>query len=69
MPTLKSTITIETKVRPCLVGKRKALFHCWANKPDTAVGIVEYNDGSVHEVYPREIKFLDDWVDTFHEHL
>lgn len=69
MATLTTTITVENKVRPCIVGKQRALFHCWSHKPDTTVGIVEYSNGTVHETYPSEIHFVDNWVDEFHEHL
>jgi len=66
-------ITIEKKVRPCMVGKRKALFHRWADKLDNSkrqvVAIVEWDDGTVHETYPQEIRFVDNWVDVFHDNL
>lgn len=70
MATLSSTIYLQDRVRPCVAGKRKALFHRWADKYDSqkhqVVGIVEYNDGTVHETYPNEIRFTDDWVETIH---
>ncbi len=70
MKGIKIAATIENKVRPCIVGNHtKALFHCWSHKPDTTVGIVEYSNGTVHETYPSEIRFVDNWVDEFHEHL
>lgn len=69
MAELKTTITVENKIRPCMVGKKKALFHRWAVKPDVTVGIVEYSDGTVHEAYPNEIRFIDDWVDFFHANV
>lgn len=70
MAGIVGTIRIEDRVRPCMVGKRRALFHRWADKLENqkhlVVGIVEWDDGSVHETYPSEIKFVDDWVDIIH---
>lgn len=65
-----------TEYRPCLVKKRRALFHRWEDRAETVgqsmlkggppagqlwtvFGIVEYEDGTVEEVYPHEIKFID----------
>lgn len=62
-------ISMENKVRPCMAGKHRALFHCWSHKPDITVGIVEYSNGTVHEVYPSEIQFIDGWVDFFHANV
>lgn len=52
-----------------MAGKHRALFHCWSHKPDITVGIVEYSNGTVHEVYPSEIQFIDGWVDFFHANV
>lgn len=35
----------------------KSLFHCW--NPITGKGIVEYEDGTIHEVEPTQIRFVD----------
>ena len=35
----------------------KTLFHCW--HPVTGNAIVEYNDGTIHEVEPTQIQFVD----------
>ena len=32
MSSLAGTIRIEDRVRPCVIGKHKALFHRWADK-------------------------------------
>ena len=69
MSTLDATVRIENRVRPCIVGKQRALFHCWSQKHEMTVGIVEYSNGTVHETYPSEIRFVDNWVDAFHECL
>lgn len=34
----------------------KSLFHTWTNK---GTAIVEYEDGTIHEHYPSEIRFTD----------
>lgn len=54
--------------------EHKALFHCWSQKSwvyspvmigevggqiSSTVAIVEYEDGTIHEHLPQEIKFLD----------
>lgn len=48
--------------------EHKALFHCWSEKSWIAsalglqsqtVAIVEYEDGTVHEHLPQEIRFTD----------
>lgn len=63
----------ESKVRPCFMGKRRCLFHRWEDRKDNTkqqvVAIVEWDDGSIHEAYPHEIRFADDWVDTIHDTL
>lgn len=70
---MATTIQIENRVRPCIMGKHRCLFHRWADKLENqkhiVVGIIEWNDGTVHEVYPSEIRFVDDWVDTIHDSL
>ena len=35
----------------------KALFHCW--HPVTGNAIVEHEDGTIHEVEPTQIQFVD----------
>lgn len=35
----------------------KALFHCW--NPVTGNAIVEHEDGTIHEVEPTQIRFVD----------
>ena len=35
----------------------KTLFHCW--RPVTGNAIVEYNDGTIREVEPTQIRFVD----------
>lgn len=65
---------LSGEYRPCMVKDRKALFHRWEEKASirdavmigttsgqlaATVGIVEYEDGTVHECYPYEIRFCD----------
>lgn len=35
----------------------KALFHCW--HPVTGNAVIEYEDGTIHEVEPTQIRFVD----------
>ena len=41
----------------------KALFHCW--HPVTGNAIVEYNDGTIHEVEPTQIRFVDNAMSEY----
>ena len=41
----------------------KALFHCW--HPVTGNGIVEYEDGTIHEVEPTQIRFVDNAMSEY----
>lgn len=46
------------------IGKsRKALFHMWV--PHTGNALVEYEDGTVHEVDSTQIRFLDNAVGEY----
>ena len=52
---------IKTVIRPAK--EYKGYFQKWADRSDgkmsETVAIVEYEDGTVHEVYPRQIRFTD----------
>ena len=39
------------------------LFHCW--HPVTGNAIVEYEDGTVHEVEPTQIQFVDNAISEY----
>lgn len=55
-------VKIGFELRPCLVGakKVKGLFHQWYEDPHAGiVGIIEYEDGHVAKVTPKNIQFLD----------
>ena len=39
------------------------LFHCW--HPVTGNAIVEYNDGTIHEVEPTQIRFVDNAMSEY----
>ena len=41
----------------------KALFHIW--NPVSEKGIVEYEDGTIHEVKPSCIRFIDDAISEY----
>lgn len=41
----------------------KSLFHCW--NPVTGNAIVEYADGTVHEVKPTQIRFVDNAMSEY----
>lgn len=67
-------------LRPCFVKGRKALFHRWSHHSKIRdallqgqasgviaadFGIVEYEDGTVEEVYPCSIQFCDRMLDQY----
>ena len=59
-------VVIKTsEYRPCIVNGKKALFHRWneyinvVKESKYIFGMVEYEDGTVEEVAPHLIKFLD----------
>lgn len=41
----------------------KAIFHTW--NTFTGKGIVEYEDGTVHEVEPQNIRFVDNLISEY----
>ena len=41
----------------------KTLFHCW--HPVTGNAIVEYEDGTIHEVEPTQIRFVDNAMSEY----
>jgi hypothetical protein len=60
------TMTPTIDYRPCIVEEHKALFHMWSQRCTPVggtlqytIGIVEYEDGTVHECYPNVIRFCD----------
>lgn len=70
------SFTISFRLRPCLAHGERALFHRWdIDDFDTAVAIVEYEDGTMDSVYPDNLRFLDSkatfaeyaWTDVNHE--
>jgi len=60
--------------RPCFVKGKKALFHRWeeiaqirdavmtgqmSGQIKQTFGIVEYEDGTIYQCYPNEVRFCD----------
>ena len=55
----------------------KALFHCWSHRSEVLRGghsagqvsstfaIVEFDDGTVHEVEPWNLRFIDQLTDEY----
>lgn len=70
-------ITVKySEYRPCIVDKKKALFHRWEERANIVspspmvgghsggvirdvAGIVEFEDGTIAEVYATNIRFVD----------
>lgn len=65
---------VYKKYRPCIAGGKKAIFHRWADHAELidaaafgsnggvikwTTALVEYEDGRVAEVLPREIRFTE----------
>ena len=80
MGALDGKITIESGLRPCIaiirrtsrningeliedIYKNKALFHCY--HPVTGNALVEYEDGTIHEVEPTQIQFVDNAMSEY----
>ena len=64
MGTLDGKITIEIGLRPCIVKNSvKALFHFY--HPVTGNAIVEYEDGTIHEVEPTQMRFVDNAMSEY----
>lgn len=68
MAIIPNEITFKYDLRPCLIdGRFKAMWHAWTQRParnrdgDVAVrlALVEWEDGSVDEVLPSRVRFLD----------
>ena len=64
MASLDGTLTItNSEYRPCVVDRKKAMFHRWESLLEyeikQTVAIIEYEDGTVDEVLPYKIRFLD----------
>ena len=62
------SIEIKYELRTCIVHIEpeqdvKSLFHCW--HPGTGNGIAEYGDGTVHEVDPQNIRFVDNVMSEY----
>lgn len=56
-----TNITLGYELRPCIAGtkKKKALFHRWYEDPHAGlVAVVEYEDGTVAKVIPKNIVFV-----------
>ena len=76
-----TTITVKTELRVCIVNGQKALFHRWDQRSEIVepslmrgghqcvvvqvVGIIELEDGTIHEAYPWKIRFLDGKVGEY----
>lgn len=70
---MQGKITLSPELRPCVIQlvddtKQKAWFHKWSDKSKAlprigivqeTIAIVEFEDGTVHECYPHEIRFTD----------
>ena len=74
MAGINSTWTIKSEYRPCYVGEKRALFHCWAqtssihkqqSRTDCAgimtevFALCEFEDGTVKKVKTQDICFTD----------
>lgn len=54
-------------IRPCYIGKKKALFHRWIEMTfpkgssffHQTLAIVEFEDGHIEQVRPKSIVFAD----------
>ena len=58
--TIIGEMTLYTEEPEC---EAKALFHCW--HPVTGNAIVEHEDGTMHEVEPTQIHFVDNAMSEY----
>ena len=58
--TITGEMTLYTEESEC---EAKGLFHCW--HPVTGNAIVEYSDGTIHEVKPTQIRFVDNAMSEY----
>ena len=65
MASVGTDIIIRQEYRPCWVNGKKGLFHKWLVKKDFicqneyAVGLVEFENGSIEEIKSERIYFSD----------
>lgn len=68
MASMPNEIILKNELRPCLIDNRfKAMWHAWTQRPargregEIAVhlALVEWEDGSMDEVLPTRVRFLD----------
>ena len=68
MASMPNEIILKIELRPCLIDNRfKAMWHAWTQRPargregEIAVNLalVEWEDGSMDEVLPTRVRFLD----------
>ena len=57
--------TLKYGLNQYKVGERtiKSLFHCW--NPVSGNAFVEYSDGTIHEVEPTQIRFVDNAMSEY----
>lgn len=73
---LREFVKNNIELRPCIVNKKKALFHKWvefsavvpasfavggtpAGNIKQTLALVEFEDGTLKECHPAEVRFLD----------
>lgn len=71
-PDRKSTAKNERPYQEVIVPEKKikALFHCWDHRSELCdaspmFAIVEYEDGTIHEVEPMQIQFVDNAMSEY----
>lgn len=79
---MNNEITMKYELRPCIVEGRKALFHSWQRSVDYIpplkdkhlggtteyiIGIIELENGTIQQVSPDEIRFIDNKVKAYFE--
>lgn len=75
-PDRKSTAKNERPYQEVIVPEKKikALFHCWnyrligghpGGQVSGTFAIVEYEDGTIHEVEPTQIRFVDNAMSEY----
>lgn len=60
---MRNEVITRPERRPCMVHKRRGMFHGWVINGKKEYGMIEFEDGYVRKVRFHKIKFIDsEWL-------